>query len=545
MRYGLYVVLLAAIVLFLNIVLKLPFFLEVFIVIPLIIILVTYIISLYNFYAGLGILPVPAKGYANRIEKSNIDTLKLEKLEFKKTDTFYLKTIPDCIVTVFKHTSDPIFGCIYNYGPKKEFEFLTDFKNISLTTCSDKCIGNSPRLVRDMVQGFHDEDIFFLLSEHKRAIYFLRKNHFDPVNMQGSNFRQFFVALTERNNKYLRSYPLWMFRMFYWILTKYGKKYAYSIEEQITGAADQSKPNRKLQNDLKQVLTEAKSKTNCRVIFDGSIREGYTIDGVKNNLSKLFKLDREKIDRLFQGRKIVIKSNVDHQLANKYKNAFYKAGAICLIESASSKISEEAYHGTSPAHSTRVIKEEKIGCFAYALAVSSFIPLYGVPMGIVSIILGYIKRKIGGWKIALIGGLGILFTVVSYSGSLLILDIFKKHGTIDQLKHKMVQQHLTKLVESIEFYKLRYNHYPESLYQLKNDSQEHIWIWDAAEQKSSNKEPRIYFYEVDSSGTFYYLLSTGADGLLLTEDDIYPTISESEATNLGYRIKKNDSTPGF
>ena len=109
----------------------------------------------------------------------------------------------------------------------------------------------------------------------------------------------------------------------------------------------------------------------------------------------------------------------------------------------------------------------------------------------------------------------------------------------------MVQQHLTKLVESIEFYKLRYNHYPESLYQLKNDSQEHIWIWDAAEQKSSNKEPRIYFYEVDSSGTFYYLLSTGADGLLLTEDDIYPTISESEATNLGYRIKKNDSTPGF
>jgi hypothetical protein len=71
----------------------------------------------------------------------------------------------------------------------------------------------------------------------------------------------------------------------------------------------------------------------CKVIFDGKTVEGYSVEEVKKNLASLYRIDHEKIERLFAKRPVVIGKDIDHQTAMKYKNALEKAGALCTIVS--------------------------------------------------------------------------------------------------------------------------------------------------------------------------------------------------------------------
>ena len=66
-------------------------------------------------------------------------------------------------------------------------------------------------------------------------------------------------------------------------------------------------------------------------IFRGKITEGQDIEKVKKNLAELFKVNSEKIERLFSGNPVTIKKNMDHTTAMKYKAAMEKAGALCSI----------------------------------------------------------------------------------------------------------------------------------------------------------------------------------------------------------------------
>ena len=56
-------------------------------------------------------------------------------------------------------------------------------------------------------------------------------------------------------------------------------------------------------------------------------------------------------------------------------------------------------------------------------------------------------------------------------------------------------------------------------------------------QRKSTSDGRFY-YELDSSGSFYYLRSVGPDGIPFTNDDILPTLSEDERKNTGLRFQR-------
>jgi uncharacterized RDD family membrane protein YckC len=84
-----------------------------------------------------------------------------------------------------------------------------------------------------------------------------------------------------------------------------------------------------------------------KIVFNGEITTGYEIGDVKVKLAELFKLNNSRADVLFNGKRVVVKKDLDEQTAIKYQKFLEQAGAICKIEGArdqvaGNQISEEA-----------------------------------------------------------------------------------------------------------------------------------------------------------------------------------------------------------
>ena len=73
------------------------------------------------------------------------------------------------------------------------------------------------------------------------------------------------------------------------------------------------------------------SDTSYRIIFQG-IADGFNVEGVKERLANLFKVTPEKIDLLFTGKSVVLKSGLDKASALRFKSILEKVGAVCRIE---------------------------------------------------------------------------------------------------------------------------------------------------------------------------------------------------------------------
>jgi len=69
-----------------------------------------------------------------------------------------------------------------------------------------------------------------------------------------------------------------------------------------------------------------------RLVFEGTI--GLTADPeeTKQNLARLFRCDLERIEALCNGRRTVLKKELDRATALKFKEAFDRTGALCHIE---------------------------------------------------------------------------------------------------------------------------------------------------------------------------------------------------------------------
>jgi len=80
-----------------------------------------------------------------------------------------------------------------------------------------------------------------------------------------------------------------------------------------------------------------------KIVFEGKVAEGYSIEDVKKNLASLYKVDVGKIDRLFTGSPIEIKTDLDYQTAVKDRDAFEKTGAVCSVIT----MEEDADHSTT------------------------------------------------------------------------------------------------------------------------------------------------------------------------------------------------------
>jgi hypothetical protein len=67
------------------------------------------------------------------------------------------------------------------------------------------------------------------------------------------------------------------------------------------------------------------------VVFSGKLVEGASVERVKQNVAKLFKVEVTKIERLFSGARVAVKKGIDEATAKKYQLALRKAGAICAV----------------------------------------------------------------------------------------------------------------------------------------------------------------------------------------------------------------------
>jgi uncharacterized protein YbjQ (UPF0145 family) len=74
---------------------------------------------------------------------------------------------------------------------------------------------------------------------------------------------------------------------------------------------------------------EAESR--YKVVFSGELAEGQERDAVKARIAALYNVSIERCESMFSGKTMVVKSGLDAQSAQKYKNAFEKTGARCRI----------------------------------------------------------------------------------------------------------------------------------------------------------------------------------------------------------------------
>lgn len=65
-----------------------------------------------------------------------------------------------------------------------------------------------------------------------------------------------------------------------------------------------------------------------QIVFSGEVADGWEVDTVKKNLSRLFNADSKIIATLFSGRPVVIKQGLDRDAAMKYVAAVASAGGV-------------------------------------------------------------------------------------------------------------------------------------------------------------------------------------------------------------------------
>jgi hypothetical protein len=68
--------------------------------------------------------------------------------------------------------------------------------------------------------------------------------------------------------------------------------------------------------------------------FAGELVEGADAGMVRGRLGELFKLSPDALDRLFSGRSVVVKRDLEEAAALRYRAAFREAGAILRIDAA-------------------------------------------------------------------------------------------------------------------------------------------------------------------------------------------------------------------
>lgn len=67
------------------------------------------------------------------------------------------------------------------------------------------------------------------------------------------------------------------------------------------------------------------------IAFAGELAPGAVPEQVKANLAKLFQADAQRIEALFSGRRIVIKTDLDQATAEKYRALMARAGAVAQM----------------------------------------------------------------------------------------------------------------------------------------------------------------------------------------------------------------------
>jgi hypothetical protein len=163
----------------------------------------------------------------------------------------------------------------------------------------------------------------------------------------------------------------------------------------------------------------------------------------------------------------------------------------------------------------------------YLLGILCLIPLVGALVGFGLLLYGIIKYK-DKWLIA-IGAFGIAWTIFIYGFlfSMLFNNAAFRNGFAD-----ITQKNLNSLIPSIEYYKLKNGHYPDSLQQVHSVDQL-VMIHDPLQFSMKKRPAGSDYYNYKHIGDKYYLFSSGKDGIPYTKDDLFPQVDSLENSKIG------------
>jgi hypothetical protein len=115
------------------------------------------------------------------------------------------------------------------------------------------------------------------------------------------------------------------------------------IAEQAKKGIEQSKKNEPPEVDLFSLFEGGQVDDNrlFDLVFEGDIKAGLDVQDVKSGLAKILKVEESRIEPLFKGNRVVLKSNLEIETAKKYKNVVEKSGALCRLYVSSSSIIHE------------------------------------------------------------------------------------------------------------------------------------------------------------------------------------------------------------
>lgn len=85
-----------------------------------------------------------------------------------------------------------------------------------------------------------------------------------------------------------------------------------------------------------------------RLVFEGTIELSSDPEETKENLVRMFRCGRERIDKLFSGKRTVLKKDLDHAAALNLKEAFNRTGAICIMEAEEAPVATAQPRPTEP-----------------------------------------------------------------------------------------------------------------------------------------------------------------------------------------------------
>lgn len=181
----------------------------------------------------------------------------------------------------------------------------------------------------------------------------------------------------------------------------------------------------------------------------------------------------------------------------------------------------------------------KVGALAYVLAGLSVVPVIGIAIGAMAITWGLNTRKARGKRLAAFAVLcialsvGLFFALYREVGDFGLRQQIQRLDTFDLIRAGIARNALNALVPAIEFYKVQYGRYPETLDELAasrpKDSQ--IMILDPMTVRLGSIPQNFYYRRVDAD--HYYLRSVGPDGIPFTADDIVPDIVVTPGSHLG------------
>jgi hypothetical protein len=168
---------------------------------------------------------------------------------------------------------------------------------------------------------------------------------------------------------------------------------------------------------------------------------------------------------------------------------------------------------------------QKVSKKYYLYAILTIIPIVGLIIGILLVRKGILLKN----RILLyLGVFGIFLTASFFIGGLL----YSKYSDVGKAKRvELARISLDEVMRDIEYYKIQFGVYPDSLDELKSVDRM-VFIMDPLSQQGifSTKLNSLHYKKIDSS--HYTLFSAGFDRIPNTNDDVYPYIAASQKSGL-------------